>query len=58
MPVSHNGSAPAWSAGPFGLPGSIPGAGVFQEENLSLVLEFIQGLVSQFIGSPIPGAGV
>ena len=28
-PLSHNGSAPALRAGPFGLPGSIPGGGVF-----------------------------
>ena len=28
LPVSHNGIAHAWSAWSFGLPGSIPGAGV------------------------------
>lgn len=29
MPVSHRGIAHAWRVWPIGLPGSIPGTGVF-----------------------------
>ena len=30
LPVSHSGIAQDWKSWPFGLPGSIPGAGVYQ----------------------------
>ena len=39
MPLSHNGSAPALRAGPFGLAGSIPAGGVFYSLKASRTLE-------------------
>lgn len=44
MPPSHNGIAPVLRTGPFGLPGSIPGGGVYSKKKMGKKILWVIGI--------------